>query len=139
MGRADYYADGQWDIICDRCGGKLKSGEARKEYDGYIVHEKCWYPRHPQEFNRGVKDDQSVPFSRSGVPIDLTTGYAQVVNGSVFVYEPDILGTSTVALTLAFPEGVIGTVSYTITAGSGFTINSTSVMDLSVYSYVVTI
>lgn len=66
MGSSDYFADGQWDIICDRCGQKIKSSEAKKTYDGYYTCQRCWYPRHPQEFNQGVKDDQSVPFTRPG-------------------------------------------------------------------------
>jgi len=76
MGSADYYADGSWNVWCDRCGGKMKAFEAKKTYDGYHVHEKCWYPRHPQEYNKGAKDDQSVPFVTASPILNLSGTFA---------------------------------------------------------------
>lgn len=64
MGKADYYADGQWNCICDQCGKKFKSGQMRKQWDGLIVCRKCHDPRHPQDYVRGTKDVQTVPFTR---------------------------------------------------------------------------
>ncbi len=60
-----YYADGQWNFYCDLCGRKEKSSKGRKTWDGFYV---CAYHkemRNPQDFVRGVKDDQTVPWSRS--------------------------------------------------------------------------
>ncbi len=139
MGRADYYADGDYNIWCDRCGAKMKASEAKKTYDGYHVHEKCWYPRHPQELNKGMKDNQSVPFITSQPATVFTSGYVQLCNGSAFVSVTTILSTSTVTLTNNIPDGIIGTVSFVITAGSGFQITSTSSDDMSQYSWSVTI
>jgi hypothetical protein len=139
MGRADYFAEGQWNVHCDRCGRKMKSGEVKKTYDGYYTCDRCWYPRHPQEFNRGMKDDQSVPFVTQEPSTIFLSGYAQLANGSCIVSVPSILSTSTVVLTNSIHEGIIGTVSYVITAGSGFTMTSTSNMDMSSYSYSVTV
>lgn len=64
MGRADYYADGQYNQICDQCGFKYKSKDMRKQWDGLQVCRTCWEPRHPQDFVKGVQDNQSVPVSR---------------------------------------------------------------------------
>lgn len=64
MGRADYYADGQYNFICDQCGKKHKSKDMRFQWDGLVTCPRCYDPRHPQDFVRGTKDVQSVPVSR---------------------------------------------------------------------------
>lgn len=64
MGRADYYASGQWNFICDQCGAKRKSKEMREQWDGLVVCKRCYDPRHPQDFVRGTEDDQTVPVNR---------------------------------------------------------------------------
>lgn len=139
MGRADYYAEGQWNVWCDRCGRKMKSSEVKKTHDGYYTCDRCWYPRHPQELNQGKKDDQSVPFTTQQPSVIFTSGYAQLTNGSVFVYVPTIKVTSIVSLTNALPDGIVGTATYTITVGEGFNLTSTSAGDMSSYSYIVTV
>ncbi len=60
----DYFAAGQWNAICDRCGFKKKSGQLRKEWTGLRVCSECWEPRNLQDFVRGKRDDQSIPWSR---------------------------------------------------------------------------
>lgn len=64
MGQADYYASGQFNCICDRCGFKMKSSQTRLEWTGLRVCGKCWEPRHPQDFVRGRRDNQMVPQPR---------------------------------------------------------------------------
>lgn len=64
MSRADYYAHGQWNAICDRCGFKFKSSQLRKEWTGYRVCSGCFEPRHPQDYLKGRKDKQSPPWTR---------------------------------------------------------------------------
>lgn len=64
MGGADYYAHGQWNALCDRCGFKFKSSQLRKEWTGLRTCRNCWEPRHPQDFVRGKADDQTIPWSR---------------------------------------------------------------------------
>lgn len=58
-----------YNVICDRCGFKYKNYQLRKEYDGFMVcygpeTNKCWEPRHPQEFVKGVVDAHPLPFTR---------------------------------------------------------------------------
>jgi len=60
-----YYKKGDHNVICDRDGRKYKASEMRKEWNGLMVHKSNFETRHPQDFVRGVKDDQSVTWTRS--------------------------------------------------------------------------
>lgn len=64
-GQADFFSPGNWNFYCDICGAKRKSSEARKTWDGFYVCKEHKEERNPQDFVRGVKDDQSVPWTRS--------------------------------------------------------------------------
>ena len=68
MASADYYADGQWNFNCDLCGRKAKSGQAQLTWDGFRVCSRHKEKRNPQDFLRGVKDNQTVPWSRPKPP-----------------------------------------------------------------------
>lgn len=59
MGRRDYKLGDHW-VIDDRTGRKIRSSEARKEWNGLLVHRSVWEPRQPQEFVRGHADRQAV-------------------------------------------------------------------------------
>jgi len=63
-GEADYYKSGEWNFVCDLCGRKNKSGMAMFTWNGLYVCRHHKEVRNPQDFLRGVKDDQSVPWSR---------------------------------------------------------------------------
>lgn len=66
---------GQWNAECDRCGAWRKARQLRLEWTGLRVCSKCWEPRHPQDFIRGKKDDQSPPWVRPDKPgIDVSPG-----------------------------------------------------------------
>lgn len=69
MGRADYLKIGDWNAQCDRCDFKWKASKLRKTWDDLYVCPKCWEPRHPSDFVRGVKDDPSTAWQR---PADTT-------------------------------------------------------------------
>ena len=64
----NYFSSGQWNFYCDVCGRKLKSGEGRKRWDGYMVCSDDYETRHPQDFLRTKPDRQSVPWSRPKTP-----------------------------------------------------------------------
>ena len=55
---------GQWNAVCDRCGFKFKSGDLRKEWTGNMVCRDCFEVRHPQDFVKGVPDNQNVAWTR---------------------------------------------------------------------------
>jgi len=64
MGRADFVKHGSWNVICDRCGMKRKASDCRITWDNLFVCQGCWTPRHPQDFVKGIPDNQTVPISR---------------------------------------------------------------------------
>lgn len=91
MNQMDYFVGGLWNFRCDECGAKRKSDVARHRWDGAIVCPRCWEPRHPQDFVRGVKDDQSIAWSRPSPPdafieqrtdVDLTVRVVPSESGS---------------------------------------------------------
>lgn len=43
---------------CPRCSFVIYASDARKEWTGLYVCPECWDPRHPQDFVRGVPDNQ---------------------------------------------------------------------------------
>lgn len=70
MAHIGYFKPGDNNAICDRCGKPFKASELRKTWDGLWVCRGDWEPRHPQDFVRGVKDDQSVRVSRPPPAVD---------------------------------------------------------------------
>ena len=64
------YISGQWWIICDVCGKKIKSGKSRHRWDGFVVCEDDWEERHPQDFVKARVDKITVPFLRPR-PVDV--------------------------------------------------------------------
>jgi hypothetical protein len=71
-GFSDYYAHGENNVICDRCGNKYKASQLRKEWDNFMVCSECWEPRQPQDFVRGRADQQVPPYSRPEQEDDYT-------------------------------------------------------------------
>lgn len=52
----------------DRSGFVTRAEKTRMEWQGYIVDRKLWEIRQPQDFVKGVPDDQTVPDPRSELP-----------------------------------------------------------------------
>lgn len=63
-GRADYYAPGDWNATCFRCGSKYKASQLVKYWQGFYVCPACWETRHPQDFVRSVPDNQTPPWAQ---------------------------------------------------------------------------
>lgn len=74
MGKADYFLLGTYNSICDQCGFKYKDKDMRTQWDGLRVCKSCWEPRNPQDFVRGVQDNQSVPIARPDSTPTFTEG-----------------------------------------------------------------
>lgn len=62
---ANNYRHGDWRAVCDYCGREFYGSELKKEWTGLFACEADWSPRHPQDFKRGVRDDQRPPFVRA--------------------------------------------------------------------------
>ena len=97
------YKPGDYLVICDRTGMTRYRSECRYEWNGLLVWEKAWEPRHPQDFVQGVADDQSVPDARPDIP--------------------STIGQTTVKVTGAFGDTTIDLTSITgIAGGDGINI-----------------
>lgn len=71
---ADEYKHGSNNVICDRCGFKFKHFEVRKEWTGLVVCKiTCWEPRHPQDYVRGQRDNQTPFVARPEQPDNFLT------------------------------------------------------------------
>jgi hypothetical protein len=64
MGAKDYYSHGNYNVICDLCGQKHKSTEVRMQWNNLLACNTCFEPRNPQDFVKGIRDDQRVPIAR---------------------------------------------------------------------------
>lgn len=62
--KKDVYVPGAHNVICDRTGFKVKSTDVSQEWNGLVVRRASWEARHPQDFVRAVRDDQSVGIPR---------------------------------------------------------------------------
>jgi hypothetical protein len=63
-----WYAPGEWNVFCQRCGRKIKSSKARKEWDGLWLCPECYDERQPQDLVRGVVDRQATAFAAPEAP-----------------------------------------------------------------------
>lgn len=63
-GPADRFVLGEWNAQCDQCDGKRKASELHKNWKGQMVCERCWEPRHPQDFVRTVPREEPPPWVR---------------------------------------------------------------------------
>lgn len=55
---------GDWNVISDRSGQKVKRSECLYTWQGWMVHKNEWEPRHPQLDVRGRDEEIAVPDSR---------------------------------------------------------------------------
>ena len=56
----DRYRDGDHAVICDRTGFRVYASQAKREWNGLLVREQSWEPRHPQDTIRGVPERSRV-------------------------------------------------------------------------------
>jgi hypothetical protein len=72
MGRADFFAEGDWNVACFRCGRKRKASTMRKQWQGYYVCPEHREPRHPQDFVKAKAESTTVPWSQE-MPAEVFT------------------------------------------------------------------
>jgi hypothetical protein len=58
---------GTWAAICDRCGFRFPSDKLRKDWQGLMVCESDYEPRHEQDFLRVRQERGGVPWARPEV------------------------------------------------------------------------
>lgn len=69
---------GTYHLVCDRTGFRLPNTMIVREWDNYMVWDKVYEPRQPQDYLRGIKDNMTVPIARPMVePTFLETNAVQ--------------------------------------------------------------
>lgn len=80
LAKKTYYTPGDYNIIDDMTGFKIKASQARMTWDNWFVGKLSWEPRNEQEFLRGIPDmqDVSIPrpeatdiFTDAGLPLGI--------------------------------------------------------------------
>jgi hypothetical protein len=111
MGRRDYYKKGDWNAICYVCGFKRKASEMKLRWDGVYTCKEDWEIRQPQDFVRGVPEEQPLPWSQSEPPDTfngvLTNPLTNIVVGTPTIFvnsTPQVSGTD---YTISLPKGII--------------------------------
>lgn len=131
MGSADFFAPGQWNFICALCGRKEKSGNGEKTWDNQWVCQRHKEVRNPQDFVRGVRDPQSLPWTRPEPSTNAATWPTLTASGAIpaVITSPtsyNVQGVLTLTLPAAPTLGQalqfnnIGTGSVTFPAAGGF-------------------
>jgi len=119
MGHADYFHPGSWNVICQECGEKWKAFDIRKRWDGFYVCPFCSENRHPQDFIKGVPDEQDVPFSTGNLDyvysgtvgtqfIQPTSGFSVTILDAIETFFIDPIGpltSGTITMPAAPPQG----------------------------------
>lgn len=55
---------GTWTCVDDRTGFRLLNTQVQFEWNGLLVYDRVWEVRQPQDYLRGIPDNQSVPYAR---------------------------------------------------------------------------
>ena len=59
------YIPGSHKIVCDMCGQVIRIEDARYNWKRQLVHkDRCWEPRHPQDFVQALPDSAIVEDAR---------------------------------------------------------------------------
>ena len=142
-----HYKSGDYNAVCDICGGKFKASSMLKTWDGFYTFRHDWYPRNPLDFPVKIKEDPTPEWTRPyGEALD-TGGDELVLTGIIQFYNgvanspsiPNILNTSTVTYSANYIDGPQGEYALTIQPKIGFYITTTQQMELSTLKYSVTI
>ncbi len=64
MGRADYYAPGDWNTVCYQCGRKRKASTMVRNWQGFYNCPEHNEARQPQDFVRSIPDVQTAPWQQ---------------------------------------------------------------------------
>jgi hypothetical protein len=70
-GRADFWAEGDFNAACSECGRKRKASKMVKNWQGQWRCPEHNEPRQPQDFVRGVQDIQTTPWVQMQRDIDV--------------------------------------------------------------------
>lgn len=111
MGARDYYRKGDWNAICSVCGYKRKASEMKLRWDGVRVCREDWEIRQPQDFVRGVPDEQPTAWTQPESPDtfngSIVAPKTNIVVGTPTIFVNSVAQTVGVNYTISLPIGVI--------------------------------
>lgn len=114
MGHADTYEHGTNNGLCMRCGFKFKFSELRRTWDNLWVCSKDWEPRQPQDFVRGVPDNQSVPAASP----EGADEFVADITPDALVFTDVTIAPSTLAVSNSVTlRGLLGSVAISVSGG----------------------
>ena len=93
----NYYKPGDWLVVCDRCGRRRYASECQFNWQNmFVCSDTCYEPRHPQDFVKGVLDDQAVPIARPDVKASMgeTTVLTAVLKNALTIDLTSVSGIS---------------------------------------------
>lgn len=71
---AGYEPGNHW-VQCDRCPAERRAKDMRKEWNGlWVCKDRCYEPRHPGDFVRGVKENIAAMNPVRTVPEPISSG-----------------------------------------------------------------
>ena len=77
MSYTSRFDSGDWKADCDVCGRTYKASQLQQRWDGLMCCHQDWEIRQPQDFVRGIPDNQLAPWTRpepsdSFIPFNFT-------------------------------------------------------------------
>lgn len=72
MTRENVYVAGDYYLLCEVCGFKMRRSEARKRWDGALTCRADYEERHPLDLIEPRGDRQNVKDARSADPVFVT-------------------------------------------------------------------
>lgn len=91
----NWYEPGQWNFACDICGLVYKSGQMRRGFGSAleaVVCPRCYTPQQPQDFVRGLPDDQSVPVARPRIYDTSVSIFPTYTIGEIVIGDDPVIG-----------------------------------------------
>lgn len=106
-----YFKLGDRNAVCYVCGFERKASEMLLRWDGVYVCKQDWEPRHPQDFVRGVPEEQAPDWTQPEGPIEFAgpeePPVSNIVVGTPDIYLNGVLQTAGVNYTITLPQGAI--------------------------------
>ncbi|MEY2875590.1 MAG: hypothetical protein RLZZ373_2961 [Pseudomonadota bacterium] len=93
-GPADHWVHGDWNARCDECYLKQKASQMFLRWDNCRVCFRCIEIRNPQDFVRGVPDNQAPPWTRPTPPPTFASGGTGGDGGGDELIDAQIVGGS---------------------------------------------
>lgn len=107
MGRTGHsYRPGTFWRICDQSGFTVRDTHTSKQWDNLIVRRQSFDIRHPQQFVKGVRDNQNVQLPRPQAPFSYI-GIQTTISSLALQGATIINVTSTIGMTMGDPIAVL--------------------------------